>query len=316
MRVSVLVPVYGVEKYIERCAVSLFEQSYQDIEYIFVDDCSPDNSIAILESVIAKYPRRSNAIRILRHNENKGSGAVRNTALNAATGEAIFFVDSDDYITTNAVETLCNTMEESDADIVDAGFDTIKGGKLQASQMPYHGSNDKYLKLMLCQNLVSNRLWGRLIKRDLFVKHNIGFKLGIDYGEDFSVVPRLLYYGKRTTANHVVYHYNNDNNTSYTNNISLKNIKSFINANSVVFNFFKQIDDSKRYSTPTDIGIVNVYRFIRRFDTDNQLENDTFSLKPNGAIWKFYARLYQKHFPLGITDFFYRMSRGISKLRF
>lgn len=56
MKVSILVPVYGVEKYIEKCAVSLFEQTYEDVEYVFVDDCTPDNSMQLLEAVIAKYP--------------------------------------------------------------------------------------------------------------------------------------------------------------------------------------------------------------------------------------------------------------------
>ena len=62
MKVSVLVPVYGVEKYIERCAVSLFEQTYENLEYIFVDDCSPDNSIEILENVLERYPHRKEQV--------------------------------------------------------------------------------------------------------------------------------------------------------------------------------------------------------------------------------------------------------------
>ena len=58
MKVSLLIPVYGVEKYIEKCAVSLFEQTYEDIEYIFVDDCTPDNSMNVLSGVIERYPKR------------------------------------------------------------------------------------------------------------------------------------------------------------------------------------------------------------------------------------------------------------------
>ena len=70
MKVSLLIPVYGVEKYIEKCAVSLFEQTYEDIEYIFVDDCTPDNSMNVLSGVIERYPKRKDHTRIIHHDRN------------------------------------------------------------------------------------------------------------------------------------------------------------------------------------------------------------------------------------------------------
>ena len=89
MKISVLVPIYGVADYIEECLVSLFEQTYQDLEYIFVDDCSPDNSLQILEGVILRYPERQQQVHVIHHEYNRGLGAARATALAAATaGEA------------------------------------------------------------------------------------------------------------------------------------------------------------------------------------------------------------------------------------
>ena len=85
MKISVLVPIYGVVQYIETCAVSLFEQSFDELEYIFVDDCSPDNSIDILQAVASRYPHRQQQMRIIRHEKNRGLGAARATALAAAT---------------------------------------------------------------------------------------------------------------------------------------------------------------------------------------------------------------------------------------
>lgn len=76
MKVSILVPVYGVEKYIEKCAVSLFEQSYEDIEYIFVNDCTPDLSIEVLRGTIARYPQRQKQVVIIDHDVNRGLGAA------------------------------------------------------------------------------------------------------------------------------------------------------------------------------------------------------------------------------------------------
>ena len=96
--VSILVPIYGVEKYIRRCAISLFEQTYLNIEYIFVNDCTNDDSIIILENVINQYPNRQSQIKIIQHETNKGLGEARNTAVAAANGDYLFHVDSDDYI--------------------------------------------------------------------------------------------------------------------------------------------------------------------------------------------------------------------------
>ena len=104
MKVSILVPIYRVENYIERCAVSILNQSYDDLEIIFVDVCSPDNSMQVLNQVIKKYPKRISQIKIIKHNENKGLAEARKTAVNAATGQYVFHLDSDDYLELFAIE--------------------------------------------------------------------------------------------------------------------------------------------------------------------------------------------------------------------
>jgi glycosyltransferase involved in cell wall biosynthesis len=88
-KVSILVPVYGVENYIERCARSLFEQTYENIEFVFVDDCSPDNSIQELEKIIKNYPNRKGQIKIIHHEKNIGLSGARHTAINNATGDFV-----------------------------------------------------------------------------------------------------------------------------------------------------------------------------------------------------------------------------------
>ena len=116
--VSILVPVYNVEQYIERCARSLFEQTYDNLEYIFVDDCTPDKSIQILERVLAEYPQRREQTKIIHHDRNRGLAAARNTAVENCSGVFLTHVDSDDWIEFNAVELLVNKQQENDADIV------------------------------------------------------------------------------------------------------------------------------------------------------------------------------------------------------
>ena len=76
--ISILIPVYNVEKFIERCARSVFEQTYENLEYVFVDDCSPDKSIQILERVLAEYPKREKQTKIIHHDKNRGVAAARN----------------------------------------------------------------------------------------------------------------------------------------------------------------------------------------------------------------------------------------------
>ena len=105
-KVSILVPIYGVEQFIERCARSLFEQTYQNLEYVFVNDCTPDKSIEILTRIIEYYPKRFNSIRIISHEKNRGIAASRNTAYDNATGEFVTIVDSDDWLELNAIELL------------------------------------------------------------------------------------------------------------------------------------------------------------------------------------------------------------------
>lgn len=102
LKISILTPIYGVEKYIEQCARSLFEQSYASIEYIFVDDCTPDKSIGILQSLLKEYPGRAQQVRIIHHDRNRGVGAARQTALMAATG---------DYLLLPIAMTYCRKMQ-------------------------------------------------------------------------------------------------------------------------------------------------------------------------------------------------------------
>ena len=96
--VSVIVLVYKVEEYIERCARSLFDQTLEDIEYIFVDDCSPDKSVEILEKVLEEYPGRRQQVKILHNDVNRGQAYSRRKGVEAATGDYIIHCDSDDYV--------------------------------------------------------------------------------------------------------------------------------------------------------------------------------------------------------------------------
>lgn len=116
--VSVIVLVYGVEEYIERCARSLFEQTFEDLEYIFVDDCTPDASMDVLERVLDDYPARRSQVKILHNDVNRGQAFSRRRGVEAATGEYIIHCDSDDWIEPEMYSRLYSKAKEGNLDML------------------------------------------------------------------------------------------------------------------------------------------------------------------------------------------------------
>ena len=117
MLVSIITPIYKSQDYIEACARSLFEQTYRDIEYIFVDDAGGDNSIPILEKIIKDYPQRHDQVKIIHHDNNRGSAMARESGMMAAHGDYIIHVDSDDTVSPLFIEHLVKAVIENDADV-------------------------------------------------------------------------------------------------------------------------------------------------------------------------------------------------------
>ena len=119
LKVSVIIPVYKVEAFIERCARSLFEQTLkEDVEFIFVDDASPDYSISNIHQCLNDYPERKQQTKILVHSQNQGLPSARNTGLQVASGKYVFHCDSDDYLDGGALELMYAAAEQSQADMV------------------------------------------------------------------------------------------------------------------------------------------------------------------------------------------------------
>ncbi len=312
MKVSVLVPVYGVERYITQCATSLMEQTYEDVEYIFVNDCTPDDSIIRLKEIIDKYPGRKPNVKIVDHAHNMGLASARQSALDVATGETVVIVDSDDYVNPQMIEILVAEMQRSGADIVDGGYAIVSNNSVIEEFQPKHVSDKAYLRTILCQNVEPNRIWGRLIKKSLFADFNIRFTPGVDYCEDFSVIPRLLVNAKRSWVNDCLYFYRNDNPQSYTNNISTKNAVSYLKSQNIVGEYFLSHQQWKSYSFAAQIGWVDVWRFARRFNVDNSLVDEYFKLKPSSLVPRCLAAMMKsRKIPYKLIDFLYLAARRL-----
>lgn len=164
MKVSVCIPVYGVEKYIERCARSLFEQTMlYGIEFIFVDDCTPDRSMEILTEVLQEYPHRKEQVKIVRHEQNKGLTGARNTALAHASGDYIIHCDSDDWVDAGLYETMYNRAVETGADVVCCGI-VLELGTRQ-KRLNLTGQNMDELFFNAFQTVEFNSLCNKLFAR-------------------------------------------------------------------------------------------------------------------------------------------------------
>lgn len=314
-KVSVLVPVYGVEKYIERCAVSLFEQTYEDVEYIFVDDCSPDRSVSILRSVVELYPKRKAQVRIVSNEKNLGLGATRARALDEATGEGVMHVDSDDYLPPQAIELLWRKMQETDADIVDGAWQRVTPNGVSQPIMPYQGRNaERYLRLLLCQNIVQNNVWGKLFKRSLYTKHGINGVAGIDLAEDYSLMARLMLHAKRAFITDSVYFYCDDNAVSYTHTTSPRHVRSLLRANRVVMDYYAANDPNSRYLVPLQMGITNALRCARRNGFSMSEALDLLDYHPKGALFRALAAMMRGRCPLRVAETAYLIVRRLYRL--
>jgi glycosyltransferase involved in cell wall biosynthesis len=268
--ISVLVPVYGVASYIEECLVSLFEQTCQDLEYIFVDDCSPDDSIDILQRVVKRYPQRQGQVHIIRHEQNRGLGAARATALQAAHGDFVMVVDSDDVLPVTAIETLWRRQQETGADMVDGAFRQLTPEGLQAPVLPWHGSRERLLRLMLVQNVVYHQLWGRLVRRSVYTDNDINSIEGVNMAEDYAVTPRLLYCASRAWTDEVVYHYRVNAQSTFADNLTTRHIESFLRANGAVYSFMTAHDVEHRYRCALHIGLLRACAVAQRVGWDDE----------------------------------------------
>lgn len=166
-KISVCIPVYNVERYIEKCARSLFEQTLDDIEYIFVDDCSQDRSIDNLRRVLIEYPHRQQNVKIIQHKSNLKVSAARQTAINAATGKYVIMCDSDDYIDPNMYETLYQVAECNHADIVYCDMIVVSNrSKQYISQEDVCSGIDAVQKIL--QAKINSGLVIKLVRKSLY----------------------------------------------------------------------------------------------------------------------------------------------------
>ena len=214
VKVSVVVPIYNVEQYIERCLISLFEQTLDDIEYIFIDDCSPDKSIEILESVLKRYPERLVQTKIIRLNENKGVANAREIGVKSSSGEYIIHCDSDDWVDKNAYSILYNEARRLEADVVYHSY-TLSNG--------FNNIDERHIleKRQWSPFIDYIMLWCKLVKRSIYFENDFIYtKAGMCEDRVYSF--QIAYYAKKIVVVDKILYYYYVNTNSVCLNKSIK----------------------------------------------------------------------------------------------
>lgn len=190
MKVSIIVPVYNVEKYIDRCFDSIMNQTYTNIECIFIDDASPDNCYEIISHRIVDYSGEID-FRLIRHSENIGLSGARNTGTIASTGKYIYYLDSDDEITPDCIHLLLKiALNYKGVEIVQGNTLTFPEPKLdwrnlKLKNFPEYVNEKKWIRNhCLIQPRIPVNAWNKLINREFLIKNNLLFREGIIHEDE------------------------------------------------------------------------------------------------------------------------------------
>lgn len=214
-KISVIIPVYNTEQYLEKCIQSVLDQTYTNLEIICVDDGSTDNSGAILDA----FAKKDERIKVI-HKENEGVSEARNTALCVATGDWIGFVDSDDYIDADMYGTMLEANEQQEADIISCGYyleyeDRCVVAENKKCVPTYAVDTREFLKYVYERDNykgVASYLWTRLLRRGLVYNEDEKlvrlFSKEFDVSEDLVFLAELMRDSKKSLyVDKPMYHY-------------------------------------------------------------------------------------------------------------
>lgn len=260
-KVSIIIPIYNVEKYIGRCLQSVVGQSFYDIEIICVDDCSPDNSLQIVQ----KYAKQDKRIKIIKNQKNLRLGKTREAGFFASNGEYVTFVDSDDTICFDYIEKLYDKAKQTDAEVVKGNTmlifsDGSTAIKPENSMMQKLLKDGKYLFLANFHDLTN-----LLINRNFMLKNNI---MPDNINGDDCCAVRIFYYAKNThILDDAIYYYWYGQDTSFSNKIinesSFKIRFDYVSSQIKLVNSFSELD-KKTYIAFVKQHLENAYGSVRR----------------------------------------------------
>ncbi len=292
-KISVIIPVYNTEKYLEQCLNSVINQTLKDIEIICVNDCSTDNSLEILK----EYSQKDKRIKIIDLKENKGVSNARNIGINKAEGEYIGFVDSDDWIDDNYYETLYNLAITKSSDIAKGNICEHINHKIQKDLFNIN-KNIKYNN----GKLFFYTYWVCAIyKRKLIVNNDLKFDEKLTNGEDGLFLIQSLKLSNHVTCDDsVFYHYVRREESANSQFLNDNALKSLLKAYYLIFELINQQPNDTGYSDICFFYIQNTIKNI--FRTTNKILkkeciNQAFNIYTNSLQKKDLINKIKKEFP-------------------
>ena len=236
--ISIIIPIYNVEQYIEECLQSVADQTMTDgVECILVDDCGKDNSAEIAKQFIEAY-HGNIKFGFVQREKNGGLSAARNSGIRVASGRYVYFLDSDDYLVPEAIETLLSLADKyDDVDLIPALY--ITNGKRDMSQFSEQSfpefSDDQYLikRSLLDYDCIPVTAANRLIKRELILENNLWFKEGIIHEDNYWTFFLAKYVKRMAFCPEKLYYYR----------ITPGSITNKINKEKEIFAFTTMVND-------------------------------------------------------------------------
>ena len=242
-KVSVIVPVYNVSNYIEKCLDSLFNQTYDNLEIIIVDDCSTDNSYNIVKKLI----KNKNNVKLYKNETNKGLSYTRNFALSKSEGDYISYIDSDDYVPCNYYLELINKVLEEYSDVVVCDIILVDEDK-GTSKREYCGgeSNFDFVSHSLSASACNKLFKRNVIETNKFSEGKINEDLAV-------VIPAIVNSNKVSYTDKTYYNYIQRNNSIQNSQFSLKRFDIFYGVKLTL----ERIANNKRFNEYKDCLIFN-----------------------------------------------------------
>ncbi|MDC1767452.1 MULTISPECIES: glycosyltransferase family 2 protein [Bacteroides] len=279
-KVSVVIPVYGVEKYIERCARSLFEQTLNEMEYIFINDCTPDASMQILRTVLEDYPHRKNQVLIINHPINQGAAKARENGMRTAKGEYVIHCDSDDWVERDMYRTMYNKAKANNSDIVICKYKEVCS-QTERTCSQFLGSNPTS-KIIASPVLCS--LFNKLVRREIISSHNIHYPTH-HMMEDAVLCSQIFYYAESIAYIDSSFYFYRINNESIchvsTEDSDLRRWKDSYENVKIIESFLKEQGVDKIYKKELMQSKANVKGFLmpqlQKSNKYYKLWHDTFS---------------------------------------
>ena len=289
--ISVIVPIYNVEKYLSECIDTLIKQSFDNLEIILIDDGSTDNCPTICD----EYQKKDKRIKVI-HKKNGGLSDARNSGLKIAKGEYIIFVDSDDFVNINFVEVLYNLCVQNNSEMAICKFARVQ----EITDVDWEFLDNSYEKEIMTGKEFTISVyegksenlgfvaWNKIYKKELFEKNKIEYPVNRYYEDTFTTF-KLLYYSKKVVVTDVpLYYYRSREGSIITSNITLKKLNDMLEADIYPVSYYDERKEVELFNLSANYcfrDIINTYNTYK----NNGKEYSDYIIDFYIKNWKLYC---------------------------